>query len=180
MSETAKGLWWEADNVFMKTNRWLFRKPFQFSFILISVGKQDTLERALWACTYCPKSPGSRRQRGEECTGGVRGEGRGGCLALQSTCCWCGSETEGEQLKQWQGLFPSIQPSIHSEYSLWQLSTCQLLDQKLKETQGWGRWGCTGGGGCTETPKVDKICRHRIGEKEFSRWTKTDEHRRRW
>lgn len=75
----------------MKTNRWLFRKPFQFSFILISVGKQDTLERALWACTYCPKSPESRRQRGEECTGGVRGEGRGGCSALQSTCCWCGS-----------------------------------------------------------------------------------------
>ena len=144
MSETAKALWWEAVNVFMKTNRWLFRKPFQFSFILISVGKQDTLERALWACTYCPKSPESRRQRGEECTRGVRGEGRGGegawlCHALAAGM---DQETEGEQLKQWRWLFPSIQASIHSEYSLWQLSTGQPLDERLRGTQRWVRWGC--------------------------------------
>lgn len=113
MSEAAKALWWEADNVFMKTNRWLFRKPFQFSFILISVGKQDTLERALWACTYCPKSPESRRQRGEECTGGVRGEGRGGCLALPSTCCWYGSGNWRRAIEA-MAVALSKHPSIYS------------------------------------------------------------------
>lgn len=87
MSETAKALWWEADNVFMKTNRWLFWKPFQFSSLLIRAGKQDTLERALWVCTYCPKRPeiADRESKSSGRSWGRRGKG---CLA---PCCWRGS-----------------------------------------------------------------------------------------
>lgn len=94
MSETAKALWWEADNVFMKTNRWLFRKPFQFSSLLIRAGKQDTLERALWVCTYCPKRP-EIADRESKSSGRRWGRRRRGCLA---PCCWRGS---GHRSNEW-------------------------------------------------------------------------------